>query len=164
MLSCPYFVKKIVHSLKNRLLSWPYFVKKNVHSLKNTVLLCHFFKFFMKNLLLSCPYLVKKRQFCQNYTILWAKKVNRMPFFSDFSRKNYCSHAHIMSTNAHSLKNTLLSWPYFVKKTSMLSQTRCSHVIFFKFFMKNTLLSCPYLVKKTSILPKLHYIMGQQSQ
>ena len=130
MLSCPYFVKKIVHSLKNRLLSWPYFVKKTSILLKTRCSYVIFSNFSWKTPCCHAHIWSKKRQFCQNYTILWAKKVNRMPFFSDFSRKNYCSHAHIMSTNANSLKNTLLSWPYFVKKTSMLSQTRCSHVIF----------------------------------
>ena len=148
------FCQKKVHSLKNTLLLCPYFVKKTSILSKTQCSHVIFFKFFMKNPCCHAHIWSKKRQFCQNYTILWAKKVNRMPFFSDFSRKNYCSHAHIMSTNAHSLKNTLLSWPYFVKKTSILSQTRCSHVIFFKFFMKNALLSCPYFVKKTSILPK----------
>ena len=28
-----------------------------------------------------------KCQFCQNYTILWAKKVNKMPFFPIFHEK-----------------------------------------------------------------------------
>ena len=50
--------------------------------------------------------------------------------------------------NVHSLKNTMLSCPYFVKKTSILSKSWFSDVIFFKFFMKNPKLSCPYLVKK----------------
>ena len=36
----------------------------------------------------------------------------------------------------------------FYEKTSVLSKTMCSHVIFFKFFMKNPLLSSPYTVKK----------------
>ena len=125
----------------------PIFCRKNVHSLRNTVLLCQLKK-IMKNPLLSCPYLIKKRQFCQNNTILWAKEVSRMPFFSDFSRKNYRSYAHILWKNVHSLKNTLLSSLYFVKKTSILSKTLCSYVIFSKFSWKIPLLSRPYLVKK----------------
>ena len=56
-----------------------------------------FSKYKKKNPILTCPYLDKKRQFCQNYTFLWVQKVNRMPYFSDFSRKNICSHAHILS-------------------------------------------------------------------
>ena len=136
----------------------PIFCPENVYALKNTVLTCNFFfKFVMKNPLLSCTYLVKKRRFCQNYTILWAKRVNRIPFFSDFSWKNL--HEKITALlsifcqkNLFSLKNTLFSCPYFMKKTSILSKTRCSHVIIFKFFMKNPILSVPYLFKKTSIL------------
>ena len=46
-------------------------------------------KFFIKNPLRKCPHLVKKRQFCQKYT-LWTQKNNRMSFFTNFSRKNYC--------------------------------------------------------------------------
>ena len=46
------------------------------------------FTIFHEKLLLSCPYLIKKRQFCQNNTILWAKEVSMMPFFSHFSEKN----------------------------------------------------------------------------
>ena len=33
------------------------------------------------------PIFGKKRIFCQNYTILWAIKVNKMPFFSRFFTK-----------------------------------------------------------------------------
>ena len=74
------------------------FYQNNVRSLKNTVLSRHFFKFFIKNPILPCPYLLKKtRQFCQNYIILWAQKVKRMPFFSYFSRQNINSYAHIFS-------------------------------------------------------------------
>ena len=119
----------------------PRFCQKHVHSLKNTMLSCNFFLIFhekhpsvmpifgKKTSILSklyyilsksqCSLVIKKknhekpppvmpmfgqnkRQLCQNDTILWAKKVNRMPFFSDFSGKK-----------------SLLSRPYFVKKTSI---------------------------------------------
>ena len=43
-----FFFKKRPFSI-NKQLSCPYFVKKDVHSLKNTALSCHFFKFFHKN-------------------------------------------------------------------------------------------------------------------
>ena len=102
--------------------------------------LSFFFKFFMK----SCCHAhdwPTKRQFCQNYTLLWAKKVNRMPFFFRFITKN-----------------SMLSCPYFVKTsilkkhtaliTSILLKTLCSHDILFKNFHKNPILSCSYLVKK----------------
>ena len=71
-----------------------------------------------------------------------------MPFIYDFLRKNYYSHAHFCQKNVHSLKNTLFSRPYFVRKTSIFSKTLCSHVDFFKNFMKNPLLPCRYLEKK----------------
>ena len=38
--------------------------------------------------------------------------------------------------NVHSLKNTLFSCPYFVKKTSILSKTPSSQVFFFIFHVK----------------------------
>ena len=105
-----------------------------------------------------------------------------MPFFSDFSPKNHCSRAHILSKKVHSLKIKLLSCPYFVRKTSILSKTQCSHVIFFQIFhekshavkpifgqinvnsVKNTLyylskksIWCPFLPifleKKTALMP-----------
>ena len=55
-------------------------------------------------------------------------------------------------------KKTLLSCPYFVEKTSILSETLCSYVNFFKIFIKNPLLSCPYLIKNiNSIKTTLYY-------
>ena len=117
----------------------------------------------MKNPLLSCPYLIKKRQFCQNNTILWAKEVSMMPFFSDFSRKNYRSYAHILWKNVHLLKNTLLSSLYFVKKKvhSLKNTVLLCH--FFKIFMKNPLLSRPYLVKKRQLSQKYIIIWPNKS-
>ena len=41
-----------------------------------------------------------------------------MPFFSDFSRKNNCSNAHILSKNRPFSEKNLLLWPYYVKNTS----------------------------------------------
>ena len=74
-----------------------------------------FFKFFMKNPWLPFPYLVKKVHSVNIKIILWAKKVNRMPVFSDFTWKNQCCYAHILSTKRPFSKNTLVSCPYFVK-------------------------------------------------
>ena len=75
----------------------------------------------------------KKRQFCQNYTILWAKKsIGYLFFFRIFTIK-YCSHAHILSKTVHSLINTLSSRPYFVKKMSIRSKTVFSRHFFQKF-------------------------------
>ena len=119
---CSFFQKRPFPKKQTALM--PIFCPKNVYSLKNTVLTCNFFfKFVMKNPLLSCPYLVKKTSILTKLYYIMGQKSQQDALFSDFSRKNYCSHAHIMSTNAHSLKHTLLSWPYFVKKTSILSKT-----------------------------------------
>ena len=104
----------------------PIFCPKNVYSLKNTVLTCNFFfKFVMKNPLLSCPYLVKKTSILTKLYYIMGQKSQQDALFSDFSRKNYYSHVHILSKkppkkhivlmsifcekNVHSLKNTVLS-------------------------------------------------------
>ena len=68
-----------------------------------------------------------------------------------------CSHVHILSEKRPFSKITCCFFPYFVKITAIPSKARCSHVIFFRFFMKNPQLSSQYLIKKTSILSKLHY-------
>ena len=85
-------------------------------------------------------------------------------FFSIFHEKMTFLMPIFCQKNFNSLKNTLLSCPYFVRKTSLLSKKRCSHVIFFKYFMKSPMLSCPNLLKRTSILSKLPYLMGQKNQ
>ena len=66
---------------KNKQLSCPYFVRKTSTLLKTKCSHVIFFIFFHEKPILLCPYLVKKRIFCQNYTILWAIKVNTQVFF-----------------------------------------------------------------------------------
>ena len=132
----------------------PIFCRKNVHSFRNAVLLCQFFQNFHQKPLAVMPIFDQKHQFYQNYTIIWAKKVNMMPFFfrflteksslscpyfvkkRPFSKKHAALKSRFCQKNGHSLKNTVL----------------LCH--FFKIFMTNPLLSRPYLVKKTSILSK----------
>ena len=75
----PIFCQENVHSQKKTLFSSQYFIKKRAVSQK------HYFdvifsKFSRKTLCCQAHIWSKKRQFCQNYTILWAKKVDRMPF------------------------------------------------------------------------------------
>ena len=84
------------------------------------------------------PYLVKKLQFWQNYIIGWAKKVNSNDalFFPIFHEKITTLMPTFCQKNVHSLKNTLFSCPYFVKKTSILSKTPSSQVFFFIFHVK----------------------------
>ena len=89
------------------------------------------------------------------------KKVNRMSFFSDISRKKiaahilkkkrpfskkHCSHAHILSEKCPFFqKHCALMW--ILSKFS--SKTPCCHA---------------HIWSKTSILSNLHYIMSQKSQ
>ena len=125
----------------------PIFCRKNVHSFRNAVLLCQFFQNFHQKPLAVMPIFDQKHQFYQNYTIIWAKKVNMMPFFPishgkiialmpifckkrPFSKKHDALKSRFCQKNGHSLKNTVL----------------LCH--FFKIFMTNPLLSRPYLVKK----------------
>ena len=103
LLSCSYFIKNTSILLKHTALI-PILVKKSPFSQKHGALMCFFFQIFHKKLLLSCTWLVKKCQFCQNYTLFWAKKVNMMSFFPISHKKNYCCYVHILSKNIHSLK------------------------------------------------------------
>ena len=66
-------------------------------------------------------------------------KVNRMLFlFRFFTKKSLLSCPYFIKNTSILLKHTALI-PILVKKTSILSKTRCSHVFFFfKFFMKNS--------------------------
>ena len=138
--------------------------EKRLFSQKNGAPMLFFSNISLKALCCHAQICSKERQFCQNYTILWAKKINRKLLFSDFSPKNHSSHAHFLSKNVHSLKNTMLSCPYFVQKTYILSKSQCSSVIFYNFFHENPPRCHAHIwSKKTSILSTLHYIMGQNS-
>ena len=104
------------------------------------------------------PKLGLKRQFYQNYTILLAKKVKKIPFFPIF--KNICFHAHILLKKRPFTKIACCSGPYFVKKTSMLLKARCSwcsHVIFSNFSRKTPCFQTHIWSKKHPILSNLHY-------
>ena len=109
------------------------FCQKNVYSLKTQC--CHVicFYFFTKNPLLSCPNFVQKTSILSKLHCLWANKFNRMPFFSDFLRKNTALMPIFSQKNVNSLKNTLLSCPYFVKKR-LFSQNYDALMSFFLIF------------------------------
>ena len=136
----PIFCQENVHSRKNTLLSYPYFVEKTSNLSKTRCSHVNFCSNFTWKTSCSSPYLVIKRQLCQNYTLLWAQKVNNMLFFFAISHKKYP-----------------LSWPYFVKNVHSLKNTRCSHarilqknhtalmLIFCQknvYSLKSTMLSC----------------------
>ena len=112
----PIFHKKI-------LLSCPYFVKKHP---------------FLKNTQLSCPYFVKK-------TSILSKILCSHAFFSNFSFKTLCCHAHIWPENVNSSKQHYI-----------MDQNSQQDALFFRFFMKKSMLSCPYFDNKTSIVIKRH--------
>ena len=154
----PIFCQKNVHSQKKHTALMPIFCQKNVHSLKNTVLSCIFFQIFhekppavmhifgqnnvnsvkttlyygpkksigcpffpifhekitapifcqkkvhsLKNTLLLCPYFVKKRPFSQKHNA-------PMSFFSNFSWKTPCCHAHIWSKKRQFCQNYAILW------------------------------------------------------
>ena len=110
--------------------------------------------FFIKNPPLSCIHLANNVNSVKTHYIMGPKVKKNTLFLRFFTKKTAtsysyfvkktsillkpCSHAHILSKNVHSLKNTVFSFN------------------FSKFSMKNTLLSCTYLVQKTLILSKLH--------
>ena len=86
--------------------------------LTKTRVIC--FKFCMKDPLLSYPYLVEKYQFCQYYSIVWPKKVNKMVFIRFFTKKSMLACSYFIKNTSILSKNTLLSSPYNVKITSIL--------------------------------------------
>ena len=141
----PIFGQKNVNSVKNTLYYGPnksirypffrFFMKKycsHTHILLKKLFIltktrCShviFFYILMKKHRLSCPYLVKKPKFCHNYTILWAKTVNKMQFFPIFNEKY------------------LFSCPYFVKKTSIFKK----HYAFMPIFWQQNFHSLKYTV------------------
>ena len=119
-----------------------------------------FFKFFMKSCCHAHDWPIK-RQFCQNNTILWAK-VSRMPFFSDFSRNNHRSYAHILWKNVHSLK-THCPEVYILSKKRPFSQKHCAPMSFFQNFHEKPLLSRSYLVKNRQFSQKYIIIWPNKS-
>ena len=133
LLSCPYSVKKRSFSKKHTALM-PIFCQKNVHSLKKRYshLIFFFQSFSWKTPAFMHIFDQNNRQFCQHYTISWAKKVNTMLFLSNFSQEITALMPIFCQKNLHSPKNTMFSYPYLIKKSSILWKTQCSHVYFFK--------------------------------
>ena len=131
----PKFCQKNVHSLKNHL-SYAHILSKVLSFSQKQCVSCNFFSnLYEKPPAVTLIFGPKKHQFCQTYSILLAKKVNRKPFFfSIFTKKSFlsghmtkmsilykstCSHAHIWSKKC----------PFFRKHGSLMS--------FFQIFMKN---------------------------
>ena len=114
--SYAYILSIHVFSLKNTLHSCLYFVNTAPFLSKTQFSHVIFFEIFKENPLLSRPYSVKKRQFCQNYPTLQTKEI-RMPFlFSISNEKNTALMPIFCQENVLSPKNSLPSFPYFVKQ------------------------------------------------
>ena len=142
------FYQKYVYSQKNTLLSCPYQSKKRPFSQKHCALMCFFFfKFFMKNSCCRAHDWSKNVNFVKT-TLYFGPKKSQDALFSYFSRKNFCSYINILSKKCPFSKKKQLSSPRFVKKTSTLLKTNCSHVFLFLIFHKLPILSCRYFVKK----------------
>ena len=125
--------KTQVHSQKTHC-SYTHISSTNVCSLKNS---CIFFlNLYLKNPLFSCLYLVKKTSIMSKlHYIMGQKSQQDALFFPIFHEKITTLMPTFCQKNVHSLKKTLISCPYFVRKTSILSKTQCSYVIFFQFFL-----------------------------
>ena len=114
----------------------------------------------------SCTYLVKKTLILLKQHSIMGLKSQQDALFFRFSRKNQCSHAHILSKNSPFCEKHVALMPIFCpKKTSILTKHDTLMSFFSIFFEKKSsaLLSCTRSGKKTSILSKLHSIMGQKS-
>ena len=111
VLSCPYFVKKVI-SLKITHISCPYFVKKTSLLSKTLCSYVVFVKFFVKNTLLASHiwpkkvdsitsyYGPKKSIGCPFFPISHEKISAVMPIFCQqnvHSLKTHCSYVHILS-------------------------------------------------------------------
>ena len=148
LLSCKYFIKNtsIIFSKKHTALM-PILVKKRPFSQKHNALMCFFFKFFMKNSCCRAHDQSKNVNFVKT-TLYFGPKKSQDALFSYFSRKSFCSYVNILSKKRPFSKKKQLSSPRFVKKTSTLLKTNCSHVFLFLIFHKLPILSCRYFVKK----------------
>ena len=100
------------------MLSRSYFSKIRPLPQKHCALMPFFSIFSWKSPICHAHICSKKREFCQNYTILWGKNVNRILFFSDFSRKNHSFHPIFCQQNVHSLKNHCSNAHVLTKKRS----------------------------------------------
>ena len=174
--SCPYLSKN-VHSHENTLLSYHFFQI----FMKNPMLSClylvkktsiksklhyimggksrqdAFFGFFTKKLLLKYLCFIKKTSIlnktqCSHARILQKKRpiLQKHCALMSFFLKCY-------------MKNPLLSCPYLIKKTSILSNYIILWIkkvprvsFFFRFFAEKSPLLCPYFIQETSILNKTH--------
>ena len=143
-------------SKEHTALKFMFYEKMSV--LSKTLCSCHFFQVFYEKPPAVKPIYGQKTSNLSKLHYFGPEKTIGCPSFLIFHGKIIAliSTAHIFSKNRPFSKNHLFLCPYYVKKTSILTKTNCSHIIFIKIFIKNSLRSYLYLVKKTSILSKLH--------
>ena len=139
MLSCPYFVKKFVNSVKDYTILWA------------------------KNTLLSCPYLVQKTSILSKLQYNFDQKKSKGCLFLlfRFYEKNNCSHAPFWWINVNSLKK-LLSCLYFVKKR-LFSWNLVLTCHFSQLFSWKTPCSFPYLLKNINSVETTQYYGPKKS-
>ena len=130
--------------MKKYLLLCQYFVKKRPHSKTQTAIQFFYNKFPTIMLIFHQKMLILLKL----YNVL-GHQGQKNAFFLSFTKKS-TSHAYILSKiRLISKKNTLLSSPYIIMKTSILSKTLCFYVIFFfKYRMEYPWPLSPFLVKK----------------
>ena len=139
--------KKCSFSKKQTTLMPTFCQKKLPFSQKYSALMSFFSKSFHDKHATVIPMFGRKRQFCKNYTILWAPRVNRMPFFPIFHEKIIALIPIFRQKNVNSLKSTLTSCPNFVKKTS-ISSKNCAIMSLFSKFSQQIHCSCARIWSK----------------
>ena len=125
-----------------------------------------FFQIFLQRTNGDAHFLSNKDQLCQNFTILWAKKLDRIPLFpilhgkktllscpyfskkTSFSKKQYALMPIFRQNNVHSLKITVVSGFFY----------------FIIFHEKRPAIMPVFGNKNLQILSKLLCIIGQKSQ
>ena len=155
-IGCPFF--QIFHKKLTALM--PIYFQKKVNSLKNILLLCPYKRpFSQKHGALMSFFQIFHEKAPAVMPILGQKNVNSIKTTLYYGPRKSIG-CFFFFKNVHSLINKPLSCPYFVQKTSMLSKTRCSHVIFFQICHEKPSAVMHIFGQKTSILSKLYYIMG----
>ena len=118
----PYFVKKRPIS-KYHCALVSILCQKSSHSPKRKCSNVIFSQFFHEKPPALKPVISQKTSILSKLKYIIGHKSQHNAFFFRFLRKNHRYHAIILSKKVHSLKNTLLSSPFFVKKRPF-SKTR----------------------------------------
>ena len=148
LLSCAFLSKKRTFSKEHSLLT-PIFGQKNVNFFKNTVLSCQFFQNFHEKPPAAIPIFGKKTSILSKLYYIFGQKVNRMPFFLIFQVETTAFMPTFCQKNVCSLKNTMLSFPYFVTKRTF-SQKHCAKCHFIQIFHEKPIAVMPIFGQKNN--------------